>query len=186
MNKPKNYDSVQAAVMGEQEVLEPGGYICKILKAEIKESSSGKEMMVINYDIAEGDRKDFFANKYRNNTNENKKWQGVYYQLTEDNSTKFFKGMITAIEKSNEGYKFKFDETTLKGKLFGGIFGREEYFNINTGKQQFSTKLLWIRNIDTIKSGNFETPADKLMNNNSVPSGFAHVDESLDDDDLPF
>ncbi len=39
----------------------------------------------------------------------------------------FFKGMISCIEKSNEGYEWNWDEKTLKGKKIGVLFGREQY-----------------------------------------------------------
>lgn len=189
MQKPSSYDTTQAVNIGEYESLEPGGYICKILKAESTLSSTRKEMLVINFDIAEGQHKDFYARKYKASTSDNKKWQGVYRQLTDGDSTKYFKGMITAIEKSNSGFKFDFDEKKLTGKLFGGLFGREEWFDTNKGEYKFSVKLCWVRDIETIKSGKFEIPRDKLLKrDNNPPPGFYDdsVDVSDEDEDLPF
>lgn len=190
MQKPSNYDSVQAAVTGEYETLEPGGYICRIIKADVAKSQKGGEMLVLSFDIAEGGKKDFYARRFKADDRPGKKWQGVYRQLTGGESTKFFKAMITAIEESNAGYKFDFDERKLTGKLFGGIFGRREWFNISRGEYQFITELFWVRSIEKIRNGDFKTPADKLVGRNTGPDvpppGFVEAEMTVDDDDLPF
>ena len=201
MNKPKNYDNEPTVMIGEYEVLEPGGYICKILDAEESLSKTGKQMLILSYDIVEGEKKDYFKKQYKENTSEYKKWKGRYWQLTEGESTKYFKGMIKAIEESNPNFKFNFNEKELKGKFFGGIFGREEFYNIKTEEYQFSTKLMWIRSVDTIRNGNFRIPTDKLIEHkedvkedidNDLPfnkeqTNYDYVKEDIDDDDdLPF
>lgn len=189
MIKPENYDNESAVMLGEYQTLEPGGYICRIMKAEAGLSKSGKVMLIISYDIAEGDKKDYFKNQYQSNTNDNKKWKGMYWQLTEGASTKYFKGMIKAIEDSNPGFKFNFDENELKGKMFGGIFGKEEFYNEAKGEYQFSTKLMWIRSVDAIKNGNFKIPNDKHIEHSQSESkteNSEYIIETADDDDLPF
>ena len=50
--KPSDYDSVR---VGDYKVLPAGGYICRILKAEETTSSTGKPMLKIAFDIADGD-----------------------------------------------------------------------------------------------------------------------------------
>ena len=55
------------------EPLPAGGYIAKILNAEVKEYTWG-EVLVVSFDIAEGEYKDFFANQYKANSNEDKMW----------------------------------------------------------------------------------------------------------------
>ena len=64
MKAIENYDKVEANT-GEHEVLPVGGYICKITAAEVTTAQkSGKEMLVINFDIAEGKYKDFYKNNH--------------------------------------------------------------------------------------------------------------------------
>ena len=185
MNKPQNYDETQAAT-GEFESLEPGGYICVIKKAVVEKTQNGdKEVMRIAFDIAEGEKKDFYKRKFdeRLQTDTQAKWPGVFSQLTEGESLKFFKGVITSIEASNPGFKFDFDETKLAGKRFGAIFGREQYEG-NDGNLKFSTKIRWIRSVDKIKSGDFKIPEDKLLpqQNNNNPANW----NTVDDANLPF
>lgn len=59
MKKIAGYDESEA-LTGEFEVLEAGGYICKIINAKVEKSKTNKEMLVIAFDIAEGDHKDYF------------------------------------------------------------------------------------------------------------------------------
>lgn len=169
-----------------------GGYVCVILAVEQKKSNSNKNMLVINFDIAEGDFKGFYMDKYKNATprsdNDPIKWQGKYYQMLEgDNWESRFKGLITSIEESNEGYKWNDDEQSLKGKLFGGIFGEEEY--IYNGEIRTNTKLRWIRSVDKIRNGEFEIPRKKEVpeeQKTTINAPFEQAFTPVREDDLPF
>ena len=127
MNKPANWDSVEA-ITGEYKKLPAGGYVCSIVRAECTKSKNGKEMLKLAIDIAEGEYKDFYLNQYLQEQERNKeqaKWRGSYYQLTEGDSMGRFKGMLLNIEKSNPGYKWNWNEKSLEGKLFGGVFRKK-------------------------------------------------------------
>jgi hypothetical protein len=193
MQKPNGYDDTQAFT-GEFETLKPGGYICKIIQAKEDTTSTGKPVLIIIFDIAEGEYKEIFKRRFdaAKKRNADAKWKGIFRQLTEGNSTKFFKGMLTSIEESNPGYKFNFDENTLKGKLFGGIFGREQYQK-NNGDYAWDTKCQSVRSIATIRKGAFEIPADKYAVKPSADSVYKtptsasdFTDLQDDDGDLPF
>ena len=72
--------------------------------------------------------------------------------------------MIENIEKSNPGYNFintGFNEQTLVGKLFGGVFGREQY-KTQDGKLKFATKCRRITTVEKVKQG-VEIPEDELL-----------------------
>ena len=47
MKKINGYDEAQA-LTGEYEVLEAGGYICKIISAKVEKSKTNKEMLVLS------------------------------------------------------------------------------------------------------------------------------------------
>ena len=193
MNKPTNWDTTKA-MTGDFQTLPPGGYICTILSAKLEKSKTNKEMIIIAYDIADGEYKDFFKKMFDNNTSQFRKWPGVYNQLTEGKSLGFFKGMIESLEKSNPGYTWNWDETALKGKRFGGIFGREEYFNGSKGEYRWSTKLQFIKTVEAITSGNFKTPEDKPAQRGStatlaMASGgeqYTNLPAYSNEDDIPF
>lgn len=172
MNKPANWDSVEA-ITGEYKKLPAGGYVCSIVRAECTKSKNGKEMLKLAIDIAEGKYKDFYLNQYLQEQERNKeqaKWRGSYYQLTEGDSMGRFKGMLLNIEKSNPGYKWNWNEKSLEGKLFGGVFREEEYINRNGGLST-AVKLISIRPVEGITD--IEPPAKKVLeNNNNLAENF--------------
>lgn len=172
MNKPANWDSVEA-ITGEYKKLPAGGYVCSIVRAECTKSKNGKEMLKLAIDIAEGKYKDFYLNQYLQEQERNKeqaKWRGSYYQLTEGDSMGRFKGMLLNIEKSNPGYSWNWNEKSLEGKLFGGVFREEEYINRNGGLST-AVKLISIRPVEGITE--IEPPAKKVLeNNNNLAENF--------------
>lgn len=183
MNKPAEWDNTEAFT-GEFKILPPGGHICKIKQATIDTTQTGKEVLIILFDIAEGEFANYYGEQFTKKTENNPdaKWQGVYRQLTEGNSLKFFKGMIQAIENSNNGYKWNWDEKTLKGKLFGGVFGQEEYIN-NNNELKLSTKCRFIRSVEQIRKG-VDAPEVKKLNGTSSNSQYSS--DVFPDEDIPF
>lgn len=165
MQKPNDYDSVQ--VYGDFVPLKLGGHICKIMQVIETTSRSGKDMLEISLDIAEGEQKDYFAQQYKTDTRQNKKWGCVVYQSVEDRdggTSKGFKTFITSVENSNPGFKPAWGNNfagCFKGKLIGGVFGREQYLNASNEKK-FFTKCVQFRSVESIRAG-VEVPADKLL-----------------------
>lgn len=177
MKKPEAWDSTEAATAGEQyKTLPPGNYVCRINSAFESISKSGKTQLNILFDIAEGEHKGFYQAQYDSKAAKdiNANWPGAYRQLTEGNSLKFFKGMVTAIEESNN-FVWDFDEAKLKGKLFMGQFGIEEYQR-NDGKIGSICKLRWIRSTKSNAKLPILEPK-KLSSKPSAMDGFAPQDD---------
>lgn len=196
MRKFDGYDKAESFA-GEYESLEPGGYICKILQVQAVEPEPGTKkydtLLRIGFDIAEGDKGGYYKRTFdrKKESNPNTKWPGMYYQTIKADDLRYFKGFITAIENSNPGFKWDWDEQKLKGKLFGGVFGEEEY-EMEQGKHAgeigTSVKCMWVRSVEQIRSGNFTVPKIKRLSKGSKPSsGFGSIsDTTLGDDELPF
>lgn len=195
MEKPRDYDNVQE--FGNFEPLELGGHICKIMKVEETTSQNGKPMLKISLDIAEGRQKDYYANQYRSDTRSPKRWGCVVNQLINDNdgnTSRGFKTFISCVEKSNAGFNVVWGNgfsNCFKNKLVGGVFGREEYINQNSGEKKFAIKCRNFRSTGEIKQG-VEIPQDKLLDT-GVGKRKPNLDitrddfeEIEDDDDLPF
>lgn len=194
MVKPSNYDNVQE--YGEFKPLELGGHICKIMSVEETKSSTGKDMLKIFLDIAEGEQANYYAEQYKADSRADKKWGCIVYQLTEDkdgNTNRGLKTFITSVEKSNKGFTVAWGDnftTCLKGKVIGGVFGREQYQN-SKGELKFTTKCVSFRSADTVRAG-VDVPADKLLQGaaptgiatSGIPSNFEEV--TLATGDLPF
>ena len=188
MNKPEDFDGVQA--YGDYTPLPAGGYYCKVIKVEKTQSSTMKPMLKIYIDIVDGEYKDYYAESYKSDTRDPKKWGCIVYQLIYDNEGKTsrgFKTFITSVEESNNvsmqwGDKF---ENFLKNKLIGGLFRREEYMK-QDGTPAWSTKCFAFRSISSIENG-VPIPEDKpLAQTAPGPYSFKAAIPALSDDDLPF
>lgn len=188
----KKFDVEIKRNSGSGEPLPAGGYVAKIMNAEVKEYSWG-EVLVISFDIAEGEYKDFFANQYKANTNEDKKWKGNFRITVPQESNAYFASQkrmfgnaIACIEESNAGYHWNWDETTLKNKLVGVLFRNFEWeMNGNTG---WSTECCTLTSVDDIRNNKFKMPKDKPLKNKPATTtntaDFTEIDEA--DSDLPF
>ena len=77
------------------------------------------------------------------------------------------KGFTVAVEKSNSGYVWNFDEKSLKGKIVGLVLGEEEFVN-SVGKLRTRTYVESVRSVDSIRKGDFTIPALKTLDPNKV------------------
>lgn len=164
---------------GEREKLPAGGYVAKIMNAE-EISYSWGSVLLISFDVIEGEYKDFFRRDYQENTNEDRKWRGTY-RLTiprDDGSEKdewtkrTFGNAIWAIEDSNRGYAWDWNEAGLKNKTVGVLFRNREWeIDGNTG---WTTECCKLTSADDIRNGKFKMPKDKPLENKPADS-FADI-----------
>lgn len=153
MEKIENWNEIEAKGMDDFRPLPIGAYECVIKEAEIYTSKeSGKTSFRVAVDIATGDFKDYYQNRFDNNTNDNKKWDNnaTRYLAYEGDNVAYFKGFITSIENSNANYKWDWDESKLIGKKICGVFQYEEYKN-QEGKKGLKVRLNKFRSLDKIK-----------------------------------
>ena len=189
-----NYAETQA--LSETRKLPKGGYIVRIMGAEVREYSWGQRLE-ISIDISEGEYKDFYAADYRAQTGEDKKWKGVLRLSvpTDDGSEKddltkrIFKGNIEAVEDSNSGYRWDWDEKKLKGKTVGCIFRNEEW-EIG-GRSGWKSQPYKFISAEKIRSGDFKIPDDKAKSSKtsagSVNTDLSNFEEiTTGNSDLPF
>ena len=205
ISKPSNWDDVISFT--EKPRLQPGGYVCRIKRAYIRNNSYG-DQLIVEFDIDEGEYKGYFEEDYKNNTNPNRYWRGVYkpFLPREDGSEKDswtkanFKAFITSVEHSNVGYMWDWDENSLANKRVGVIFRSEEWSF--SGKHGWTARAYRACSVDTIRTDSFRVPEPKALtgkkNNNGsneeyspYVSGFVsaadfHEANDVDDDDLPF
>lgn len=185
--KPIQNFTAEKAAAG---TLPKGGYLATILHQEIKKYDWG-EVLILSFDINDGEYKNFFTRQYEENTKEDKKWKGIFRLTVPDENSKFFEGnkrafsnAIWAIEQSNEGYTWNWDEKTLEGKKVGVLFRNKEW-EMN-GDSGWTTECCALESIENIKSGNFRMPKDKSLKKSS-DSGFFTDIKSIDNgDELPF
>lgn len=159
MKRIENWDNIKESTGFQR--LPAGGYIVKILNAT---DVPDKEYLRIAFDINEGDHKGFFGEQFKNDNREGKKWPnaGTFIRSYKHSAEAMFKGFANALENSNKGYKFDFDETKLKNKLVGIVLADEEYQN-QKGQVRTRTYVSAVRSVDTIKNGDFTVPELKKL-----------------------
>ena len=175
------------------EPLPAGGYVAKILNAKVEEYSWG-EVLVISFDIADGEYKDFFSKQYKENTREDKKWKGNFRLTVPNEGNQYFESQkrafgnaIWAIEESNPSFRWACDENALNGKMVGVLFRNFEW-SMDDGRSGWSTECCTFVSVEDVRTGNFKQPKDKPLRNktanNAIESNFSDLDEV--ESGLPF
>lgn len=159
MKKINNWENIQEFTTFKR--LKPSGYICKILKVE---DHPDKEYLKIYFDINRGEDKGYFKSQFEKDTRKERKWPnaGTFIRSYKDSAASMFKGFINAIERSNKGYQWNFDEKTLVNKVVGLIIADEQYQN-QKGQVRVRNYVAAVRSIETIEKGEYEIPALKEL-----------------------
>lgn len=176
MKAINNFDKIQES--GSFEKLPVGGYIIKILAVD---DVPEKEYLKIFFDINDGEKKGFFQKAFKEDTRAEKKWPkaGSFIRSYKEKALPMFKGFTNAIENSNKGYKWNFDEKSLVNKVVGVVIGEEQYLN-QKGQVRTRTYVSSVRSVDTIKKGDFTVPELKKLDATKVSSNAAKQDDFVD------
>lgn len=203
MKPIKGYSEATATNFNAPERLPAGGYVLKILDVK-EENYTWGDVVVLRFDIAEGDQKDFFSKQYKAMSDEYKKWKGTYRlnvptpksDSEEDmkkykRSLGFFKAQIEAVNKSNNiniDCSKEWDVSMLKGKFVGAVFGNKEW--------EYEGKTGWFTNCDhlipaaDIRENNFTVPKDKPLQNKTTSTestaSYSEDFEEIGGDAVPF
>lgn len=159
MKRINNWENIQESTTFKR--LKPSGYICKILKVE---DHPDKEYLKIYFDVNGGEDKGYFKSQFEKDTRKERKWPnaGTFIRSYKDSAASMFKGFINAIEKSNKGYQWNFDEKTLVNKVVGLIIADEQYQN-QKGQVRVRNYVAAVRSVETIEKGEYEIPALKEL-----------------------
>lgn len=172
-----------------RETLPAGGYVCQILSAKVDSNQWG-DTLIVAHDVCEGEYEGIFKRDFENNDREDKKWRGTFrLKLPKDDGSeqdewkkRSFNNFIWAIEQSNPGYSWAWDEKSLKGKKVGLLYRNKEW-EMN-GRSGWTTEAAGSESIDNIRNGKFKMLKDKaLPADRAVP---VFVDDSDGDGELPF
>lgn len=186
---------------GAREILPAGGYVCNIISAK-EETYDGQNgsftFLVLAIDVAEGEFAGFWEKDFRNNTADDKKWRGTFrLSIPKDDGSerdgwtkRTFGNFIWAVQESNPGYAWNWDEKTLKGKKVGILYRNKEW-EID-GKTGWTTEAGGATSVEDIRNGSFKPLADKPLKNKSHASGSTGdssntpAGEAESEDELPF
>lgn len=184
-----NLENIQEA--GEYSRLTPGGYICRITNVEdipLNQNTGKGDYLKLEFDIAEGDFKDYYKNMEENLHF----WGGSYIRSYKEKALPMFKRMCSCMAKSNPGFVFdggqqNSDEKTLIGKLIGLVLKEEEYVG-NDGSTKTRIVVHTEKSIQEIKEGKFKIPEIKKLDGTSgthtTSTDFMEVSDSMEN--IPF
>lgn len=174
--------------------LPAGVYVCKILGTKLEGN-----MLKVQFDVAEGEYKDFFQNQYKNSKDEDKKYKGMTTLWLpkddgseQDAKTKTnFARWTTSIEESNKGYVWDWDETKWKGKLVGICYG--EVGKLIDGKSVKFNEARWPVSVESVRSGKAKVPefyaykgySDKPTTTTPASTDFVNVPAGIEEE-IPF
>ena len=179
--------------------LPAGAYVLKILNVRYEEGKDGNsDTIAVQLDVAEGEYKDFYKKDFESNTSEDKKWRGrkVIYVPKEDGSERdgwtmnAFAKWTNALEDSNPGYSWDWDENKWKGLEIGAVY-RNSHKMIE-GKPVSFTEIGYVTSAKDVREGN-TAPAKEYFskdwnagaNSNTTKDSFVNVPEGVDEE-IPF
>ncbi len=191
----KDYSTTRAYT--DSETLPRGGYVCKIIGAKVMPENQFGQSIKIAFDIAEGEYVGYYQRKFEANTSEDKKWPGVFMLNVpnDDGSEKDgwtkrrFRTFTDALEESNSGYHFDWDESKFKDKLIGFVFNYREWKN-SQGVSVMTPNAKNVTSVQKIREGKYKVPEDKLLpGHQSKPvtdDSFIYIPDDVAEDGVPF
>ena len=132
-----NFDKVVASNGGGSSMLEPGGYVAKIVRVK-DHTEENKPYLEFVYDIWNGEAKSFlFAQDLADTTNDWRHSFRIYFSKDNNYGVQRYKALTEAVENTAQGkgakafvYEDKDGaEQTLVGKLLGVVIRHRSYVN---------------------------------------------------------
>lgn len=186
-----NYEAKRST--SSKETLPAGGYVCQIQGARVEQYNNGFSSLVLAIDVIEGEYAGIWKKDYDNNDREDKKWRGTFrISIPKDDGSeqdawtkRTFGNAMWAIEQSNPGYTWDWDEKKLKGKKIGVIYRNREWEH--NGYTGWTTEAGGSESVENIRAGKFKMLKDKPLKNKSASSAAAtDYEEAGSEEELPF
>lgn len=157
-----------------------GGYVLRCARTKGEPSTTGKPMLTLFLDVAEGEYKESF-----------KEYPLRYNQThADDDGLSRLKAIVEMFQASNPGLAVvdaggNLDERLFVGKLIGAAIREEEYLD-QGGQVRDKLGIAWFAPIQEVREGKVKAPPKKLMDtqqrrpaaSTSKPAS-AHADDTL-------
>lgn len=193
----KQFEGFKSEASGSSYPMLPvGAYVCEIKNVKI-DGTEPDQQLILRLDIVEGEHTGYYTARYNHDAgfakqnNYHTKFKGDFkVQIPNSENTKrehpewdikAFNNMVYCVEQSNEGYKWNWDEKTLKGKMVG--------INVRAGTYNGNpyTQIGKLETVKDVRDGVVKPMKPKPDSNPpapaiDAPSGFAVVDT----EELPF
>ena len=169
--KPKYSGYEARKSSGFVELPPAGAYIGKIINVKVDKSyDKSHDQLVLMLDITEGE----YAGRYMEVYNDQKerfpdcKYRGTLrITVPEENEPEsnawmksFFEGAMWAVEQSNDGYGWDWDETKLKGKDVG-FSVRNSFYTNDNGQNKATTEIGRLESVEEVREGKVRPMKDR-------------------------
>lgn len=190
ITRPNDWDKVSA--FSDRPKIEAGAYECIIKQGAVVKYENGGSQLCILFDIAAGEFTGYYKERFDNDKRADKKWPGILRLWLPKNdgsemdgwNKSALKGFTNAVEDSNAGYTWDWEEKSLKGKSIGMLF-REEEWELDDGRTGITAKPFRALSITAVEDGKYTIPKPKLLKPKAeAPASFEEI--SGDDGSLPF
>lgn len=198
-----NFDKVVASNGGGSSMLEPGGYVAKIVRVK-DHTDEKKPYLEFVYDIWNGETKSFlFTADLADTTNDWRHSFRIYFSKDNNYGVQRYKALTEAVENTAQGkgakafvYEDKDNaEQTLVGKLLGVVIRHRSYVN-SEGKVKTAVDVnAFIPGKDAAE-GNFDQKFAEPFEGDGVAEARANAESAvidapapaieLADEDIPF
>ena len=170
--------------------LPAGAYVAVILGVKLEEDIKG-QTITLQVDVAEGDFKGYYYKQFK--AAEGGKYPQKYkgtFRFTAPNQgsewyevqDRVFRSSIWAIEQSNAGYQWNWDEQTLKNNMVGIVVRERDWEK--DGMTGTTTEIGALTSVQKVRDGKAPVLKKRELKNkpSSVPPGYVPVS----DEPLPF
>ena len=180
ITRPNNWNDIREAG-GDFPRLDPGGYVI-IIKKVTDFPAEKDQFLEIEYDVAEGDKKNIALDAYERFGSWSYKFR-VYYR---QKSLGFFKHFISAVEKTNSNFSFDFGNVNcLVNKGLGVVIGTRQYYG-NDGSLKSAPDVQDYCTANDIREDQLPCSPRVREPRNAPPAAQAAAPETFDDGELPF
>lgn len=194
MNKPNDYDNVQAA--GEWEPVVLGGHYMVVKQVSERKGNQNQDQIAVSFDFDKNDTQpEYFMKAFKDDIRPEKKWpnQATQYINVHDadgKTSRSFKTFCSCIEHSNPGFETKWGidnwGAQFKDKKIGGVFGEQwDFYNNKESKKRV---MRWFVSTDKVQDAKVPdiTESQAYKDHKSVNTGdFMNMPDDLSEE-LPF
>ena len=176
-----NFENVTPNYGGDGRKEVPGGYIVRITYVEdVKE----KEYLRVEWDYTDGE----LAGTHKDCYDSFGFWPAPLFRSYKTKAAGMFKAFIEAVERSNEGFVWDWNERGLVGKWVG-IVTREEEYTSNSGELKTRIIVDRVLPVVDIMNGNYTvlpTKRKEASNRSNAVVDMTAGATEIPDSEIPF
>ena len=171
----------------------PGAYVAGIIGAKVETAGSGQRL-ILQVEIIEGPLTGYYKKLYESQSGGqfSARYKGTYSVPIPDGTPadawkeRMLNGLIYALQDSNPGYTWDWDETKLKGRKIG-INVRKNIYTGRDGNPKETTEIGQFETVDDVRNGKCRAMKDRVQKNSGASdNSTAEMENVTATVDVPF